>query len=85
VADGIPRVKMKVGRKSDEDPKRVAAAREAINDGAALFVDANGAYSRTEALALARRFAEQRVTWFEASRPGICLELKRADAERYMV
>jgi L-alanine-DL-glutamate epimerase-like enolase superfamily enzyme len=66
VAEGIPRVKMKIGRHPDEDPRRVAEAREAIGPDAELFVDANGAYSRKEALALADIFAaESGVTWFE--------------------
>lgn len=62
---GIPRVKMKIGRQPDEDPARVRAARKAIGPDAELFVDANGAYSRKQALALAERFAEQDVCWFE--------------------
>jgi len=66
VADGIPRVKMKIGTNADVDPARVADAREAIGPDAELFVDANGAYSRKEALALAEIFAtESGVTWFE--------------------
>jgi L-alanine-DL-glutamate epimerase-like enolase superfamily enzyme len=65
VADGIPRVKMKVGRDDAADAARVAAARESIGPDAELFVDANGGYSRKGALAQAERFAEQRVTWFE--------------------
>ncbi len=66
VAEGIARVTMKIGRNPDEDPKRVAQAREAIGPDAELFVDANGAYSRKEALALADIFAaESGVTWFE--------------------
>lgn len=66
VAEGIPRVKMKIGSNPDEDPKRVANAREAIGADTELFVDANGAYSRKEALALATIFAaESGVTWFE--------------------
>ncbi|MEO6890669.1 MAG: enolase C-terminal domain-like protein [Ktedonobacteraceae bacterium] len=66
VADGIPRVKMKIGRHPDDDPARVADAREAIGADSELFVDANGAYSRKEALALAHVFAAQSgVTWFE--------------------
>src|SRR2546421_473883 len=40
---GIPRVKMKVGRRPDEDPARVRAARQAIGPAVELFVDANGA------------------------------------------
>jgi len=65
VNEGIPRVKMKVGRDPQADPTRVAAARSAIGNDAELFVDANGAYSAQQAVGLAQRFAEQRVTWFE--------------------
>ncbi len=65
VNQGIPRVKMKVGRHPADDPARVKAARIAIGPQAELFVDANGAYDRKQALALAERFAEQGVTWFE--------------------
>jgi L-alanine-DL-glutamate epimerase-like enolase superfamily enzyme len=56
---------MKVGRDPDADPKRVHAARRAIGDVAELFVDANGAYSRKDALRWAQRFSEQGVRWFE--------------------
>lgn len=62
---GIPRVKMKIGTHPGQDFDRVKAAREAIGDGAELFVDANGAYSRKQALAFAERFADLGVTWFE--------------------
>ena len=66
VAEGIPRVKMKIGRQPEKDPARVAQAREAIGQDTELFVDANGAYSRKDALALAEIFAaESGVTWFE--------------------
>jgi L-alanine-DL-glutamate epimerase-like enolase superfamily enzyme len=65
VEEGITRVKMKVGREPGRDVERVRAAREAIGDGAELFVDANGAYSRKQALGFAEAFAEQGVTWFE--------------------
>ncbi len=62
---GIGRVKMKVGSEPDQDVARVRAARQAIGPGAELLVDANGAYSRKQALAMAGRFAELGVTWFE--------------------
>jgi L-alanine-DL-glutamate epimerase-like enolase superfamily enzyme len=62
--DGCRFVKMKVGTHPDHDIQRVAAAREAIGD-AALFVDANGAYSRKQALLFAQRFDELDVSWFE--------------------
>ncbi len=65
VAEGIPRVKMKVGRDPGADLARVRAAREAIGEDAELFVDANGAYSRKQALALAAAYQEAGVTWFE--------------------
>lgn len=63
--EGIPRVKMKVGRRPEEDPERVRAAREAIGDDVELIVDANGAYSRKQALLWAGRFADAGITYFE--------------------
>lgn len=64
-ADGIFRVKMKIGRHPRDDFSRVADAREAIGPDVELFVDANGAYSRKQALAMAEGFAKLGVTWFE--------------------
>ncbi len=65
VEEGIPRVKMKIGRHPDRDGQRVAGARAAIGEDAELFVDANGAYSRKQALQLAETFSESEVSWFE--------------------
>jgi L-alanine-DL-glutamate epimerase-like enolase superfamily enzyme len=65
VESGISMVKMKIGRNPVQDVNRVRAAREAIGSGPALFVDANGAYSRKQALCFAREFHEMGVTWFE--------------------
>jgi L-alanine-DL-glutamate epimerase-like enolase superfamily enzyme len=66
VADGIPRVKLKLGRDPDADPKRLDAAREAVGDDTELFVDANGAFQSKQALVWAKRYAtEWGVTWFE--------------------
>ena len=62
---GITRVKMKVGTHPSEDAERVQAVRGAIGKAAELFVDANGAYSRKQALAQAERFAAFNVSWFE--------------------
>jgi L-alanine-DL-glutamate epimerase-like enolase superfamily enzyme len=64
-AQGLQAVKMKVGRDARVDPMRVAAARSAVGERVALFVDANGAYTREQALAEALRFAESGVAWFE--------------------
>jgi L-alanine-DL-glutamate epimerase-like enolase superfamily enzyme len=81
--EGISRVKMKVGREPARDGARVEAARGAIGDAVALFVDANGAYSRKQALAMALRFAQHQVVWFEEPVPsddlaGLCLMRDRA-------
>lgn len=62
---GIGMVKMKIGTHPGDDLARVRAAREAIGPDIQLFVDANGAYSRTQALAQADAFAELNVAWFE--------------------
>jgi L-alanine-DL-glutamate epimerase-like enolase superfamily enzyme len=62
---GIPRVKMKVGRDPARDAHRVDVARAAIGDDVELMVDANGAYDRKAALRWAERFAERGVTWLE--------------------
>lgn len=64
VHEGCAFVKMKVGREPKADPTRAEAARKAIGQ-AQLFVDANGGYSRKQALALANAFSELGVTWFE--------------------
>jgi L-alanine-DL-glutamate epimerase-like enolase superfamily enzyme len=66
VERGITAVKMKVGSEPDRDPERVQYARNVIGESVGLFVDANGAYSRKQALALADTFAwESGVSWFE--------------------
>ena len=85
VAEGIPRVKMKIGRDAQADVKRVRAARQAIGPEAQLFVDANGAYSRKQALLQAERFTEFDVAWFEEpvssdDLPGLRLLRDRAPA-----
>jgi len=67
--DGIPRVKIKIGEawgsREERDLERVALARKVIGDRAELFVDANGAYTRKQAVRLARTFASDGVGWFE--------------------
>jgi L-alanine-DL-glutamate epimerase-like enolase superfamily enzyme len=85
VQAGIPRVKMKVGTHPCDDVARVEAARQAIGDEAALFVDANGAYSRKQAMLFADRFASYGVAWFEEpvyhqDFEGLCQVRERAPA-----
>ena len=62
--EGMRWVKMKVGSDPVADPARVRAARDAIGD-TELLVDANGAYDRKQAVAMAERFAEAGVVYFE--------------------
>jgi L-alanine-DL-glutamate epimerase-like enolase superfamily enzyme len=62
---GITRVKMKVGRDAAADVRRVGIARAAIGRNTELFVDANGGYSRKQALEQAEKFADMNVSWFE--------------------
>lgn len=82
---GIPRVKMKVGRDPSADVQRVEQAREAIGPQTQLFVDANGAYSRKQAMWFANAFAEVNVAWFEEpvyhqDFEGLCQVRERAPA-----
>ncbi|MFL6041693.1 MAG: enolase C-terminal domain-like protein [Gaiellales bacterium] len=66
VEQGIPRVKMKVSRDPQADPQRLDAARSAIGDETALYVDSNGGLDRKQALEWADRFAhEWHVRWYE--------------------
>jgi L-alanine-DL-glutamate epimerase-like enolase superfamily enzyme len=70
-ANGIGRVKMKLGRDPGADPARLAAAREAIGDETELYVDANGAFSVKDAVRWARRYEEEwDVRWFEEPVPS---------------
>ena len=66
VEQGIRSVKIKVGSEPGLDPERVKHARNVIGEQVGLFVDANGAYQRKQALRLAETFGEQAaVSWFE--------------------
>jgi L-alanine-DL-glutamate epimerase-like enolase superfamily enzyme len=65
VRQGITRVKMKIGRNAEADVRRVREARTAVGAKTELFVDANGAYSRKQALQQAEQFADMNVSWFE--------------------
>jgi len=69
-ARGVTRFKMKVGREFVRDPERVRSARAVIGPDAQLFVDANSAYSRSEALEFGTRFADDcDVRWLEQPLP----------------
>ena len=63
---GYRAVKLKIGTDPSDDPRRVALVRDTVGDDVQVFVDANGAYSRKQALEMADRFMqESHVTWFE--------------------
>ena len=66
---GIPRVKIKIGEswgdRPERDLARIAAARKAIGPDAELYVDANGGYTRKQAVRMAAAWAEHDVRWFE--------------------
>ena len=62
--DGCRFVKMKIGSEPLADPHRMDVARGAIGQ-AGLMIDANGAFTRKEALAVAEQAAALGVIWFE--------------------
>jgi L-alanine-DL-glutamate epimerase-like enolase superfamily enzyme len=64
-AQGLRFVKMKVGRQPGRDGHRADVAREAIGPDVELFVDANGAYERAQAIGMAEDFGRRGVAWFE--------------------
>lgn len=82
---GLGAVKVKVGTDAGDDPRRVGLVREAVGSDVDVFVDANGAYHRKQALLLAGLFAEHGVSWFEEpvssdDRRGLRLLRDRAPA-----
>jgi L-alanine-DL-glutamate epimerase-like enolase superfamily enzyme len=69
VEQGIPRVKLKVGKdfgKAErEDVERLAAVRKALGDDVEIYIDANNGYYARQAIVMARRFEQYNVAWFE--------------------
>lgn len=70
----IPRVKIKIGEDRGHSPQRdlarVQAARQVIGAEAELYVDANGAYTRKEAVRVGQALALHDVGWFEEPVPS---------------
>lgn len=84
-AQGFECVKMKIGTHPEQDVSRVAAVQKALNGKAQLYVDANGAYDRQQALHKSEQFGELGVTWFEEpvtsdDRIGLHFMVERAPA-----
>ncbi len=65
VQDGFGAVKIKVGADPAIARRRIGVAREAVGDDSRLMIDANGACTRKQALAVADIAAGFGVTWFE--------------------
>lgn len=69
-AKGFTAVKMRVGGLDDEDfpnrsVQRVREVRQAIGPNVDLMIDAHGALTTIQAVELARRVEDQRISWFE--------------------
>ncbi len=83
--EGLSCVKMKIGTHPEEDVPRVRAVQKALAGKAQLYVDANGAYDRQQALHKAEQFGDLGVTWFEEpvtsdDRIGLRFMVERAPA-----
>lgn len=64
-SQGFRYVKMKIGTHPEQDVARVTAVQKALKGKAQLYVDANGAYDRQQALHKSEQFGDLGVTWFE--------------------
>lgn len=68
-AQDIPRVKIKIGESWGADPDRdlvrMGQARHTVGDDVELFVDANGGYSRKQAIRVMEAANELDVRWYE--------------------
>lgn len=88
---GIDRVKIKVaeswGRREAHDLHRSALARRVVGDAAELYVDANGGYTRKQAVRMAAATTDFGVTWLEEPVSSDDLtglrEVKRTAADRH--
>ena len=70
-AAGFRGAKIKVGRPHvSEDVARLAAVREAVGDGFELMVDANQAFTVSEAIRRARAFERFGLAWLEEPLPA---------------
>ena len=62
---GFKAIKMKVGLGLDQDEQHVKAVRKAIGLEVDLMIDANHAYSYSEALELCSRLESEKIKFFE--------------------
>jgi L-alanine-DL-glutamate epimerase-like enolase superfamily enzyme len=70
-AEGFKGAKFKVGKPSiAEDVRRLAAVREAVGDDFEVMIDANQAFTVSEALRRAHAYAPLGLAWFEEPLPA---------------
>lgn len=62
---GFRAVKLKIGRGIGTDMEHAEAARDALGNEVKLLVDANGAYTAAESIALAKELVKLDVYWLE--------------------
>lgn len=66
---GMTQVKIKIGQdwgnRVDRDIDRIRQTRRLIGESRGLFIDANGGYTRKQAIRLMRDVADANVTWYE--------------------
>jgi len=65
LADGFRAMKVKVGQGIERDVELVKLVRCTVGSDVRVMIDANHAYTPTEAIALARRLDEDCIHWFE--------------------
>ncbi len=65
VEQGFRAIKIKVGAGVERDARTVQAIRRVVGESIDLMLDANGGYQAPEAIDLARRVTDLRITWFE--------------------
>jgi len=65
VAQGFKAIKLKIGRGVDIDVEHVSVVRQTVGVDVRLLVDANGAYTVSESIRLARALVRLDVFWLE--------------------
>lgn len=65
INSGFTRVKIKIGRKPEEDTERIQKVHNALEGKAELMVDANGAYDAKTAIEKSKFFGDIGISWFE--------------------
>lgn len=67
---GLPGAKIKVGKRLQDDIRRLHAVREAVGDDFALMIDANQCFTPAEAIRRAPYYEALAINWFEEPLPA---------------